>query len=42
LPITATGDLSGDSVNGTINGGGCQLQLNNSNGGIQISRGGAH
>ncbi len=41
LPITATGDLSGDSINGTINGGGCQLQLNNSNGGITISHGAA-
>jgi hypothetical protein len=39
LPITATGNLGGDSLNGTIGSGGCQLQLNNSNGSIEITKG---
>jgi DUF4097 and DUF4098 domain-containing protein YvlB len=36
LPVTATGNLGGDSLNGTIGSGGCQLQLTNSNGSIEI------
>jgi hypothetical protein len=39
LPITATGNLGGDSLTGTIGGGGCQLQLNDSNGSIEIAKG---
>jgi DUF4097 and DUF4098 domain-containing protein YvlB len=39
LPITSTGTLGGDSLNGTIGGGGCTLDLANSNGNIQILRG---
>jgi DUF4097 and DUF4098 domain-containing protein YvlB len=37
LPVTATGSIGGDSLNGTIgSGGGCRLQLTNSNGSIEI------
>jgi hypothetical protein len=36
LPITATGSLGGDSLNGTIGSGGCQLELTDSNGSIEI------
>lgn len=39
LPITATGNVGPDSLNGTIGSGGCQLQLNNSNGSIEITKG---
>lgn len=38
LPVTATGNIGGDSLNGTIGPGGCQLQLTNSNGGIEITK----
>ncbi len=41
LPVTATGISDGESLNGKINGGGCQLQLANNNGGIQILKGGS-
>jgi DUF4097 and DUF4098 domain-containing protein YvlB len=36
LPITATGSMGGDSLTGTIGAGGCQLQLSDSNGNIEI------
>jgi hypothetical protein len=39
LPITSTGVMSGESLNGKINNGGCPLQLTNNNGGIEILRG---
>jgi hypothetical protein len=38
LPITATGNISPDSLSGTIGSGGCQLQLNDANGSIEITR----
>jgi hypothetical protein len=36
LPITATGNIGGDSLSGTIGPGGCQLQLSDSNDNIEI------
>jgi len=39
LPVTSTGNIAGDTLNGTIGSGGCQLQLNNSNGSIEITKG---
>ena len=36
VPVTATGNIGGDSLNGTIGSGGCRLQLTNSNGSIEI------
>jgi hypothetical protein len=36
LPITTTGQMGGDSLNGTIENGGCALSLTNSNGNIEI------
>lgn len=38
VPVTTTGSAGGDSLNGTINGGGCVLQLNNANGSIEIAK----
>jgi hypothetical protein len=38
LPITATGSVGPDSLNGTIGSGGCQLQLTDANGSIEISK----
>jgi len=38
LPITTTGSLSPESLDGTIGSGGCQMQLTNSNGSIEIAR----
>jgi hypothetical protein len=38
LPITASGSLSPDSLNGTIGSGGCQLQLTDANGSIEINK----
>jgi DUF4097 and DUF4098 domain-containing protein YvlB len=38
LPITASGSLSPDSLSGAIGAGGCQLQLTNGNGSIEISK----
>jgi hypothetical protein len=38
LPVTATGNIGGDSLNGTIAGGGCLLQITDSNGSIEIAR----
>jgi len=40
LPVTATGTMGSDSLDGTIGGGGCTLELTNSNGNIDISRAG--
>ncbi len=37
LPVTSTGSIDGDTLNGTINGGGCVLQLNDTNGSIAIT-----
>jgi DUF4097 and DUF4098 domain-containing protein YvlB len=39
LPITSTGNVGGDSLTGTIGSGGCQLQLTDSNGSIEITKG---
>jgi hypothetical protein len=36
LPVTATGTMGGDTLNGKIGSGGCQLQLTDSNGSIEI------
>jgi DUF4097 and DUF4098 domain-containing protein YvlB len=36
IPVTATGSIGGDSLNGTIGSGGCRLQLMNSNGSIEV------
>jgi DUF4097 and DUF4098 domain-containing protein YvlB len=38
LPIAATGAVGGDSLTGTIGSGGCQLQLTDSNGSIEITK----
>jgi len=39
LPVTSSGEISGESLNGTIGGGGgCTLTLSNSNSGIDILR----
>jgi len=38
LPITASGTMGGDSLEGTIGNGGCTLDLTNSNGNIDIAR----
>jgi DUF4097 and DUF4098 domain-containing protein YvlB len=36
LPVTASGNIGGVSLNGTIGSGGCRLQLTDSNGSIEI------
>jgi hypothetical protein len=36
LPITTSGQMGGDSLNGKIGNGGCTLSLTNSNGNIEI------
>src|ERR1700682_4188585 len=36
FPVTASGLLGGDTLNGKIGNGGCTLSLVNSNGGIEI------
>jgi len=38
LPVTASGILGGDSLNGKIGAGGCTLSLTNSNGNIEIMK----
>jgi hypothetical protein len=38
LPVTSTGSIGGDTLNGTINSGGCPLQLTDSNGNIEIAK----
>jgi hypothetical protein len=38
LPITTTGSVGRDSLNGTIGSGGCRLQLTDSNGSIEITK----
>jgi hypothetical protein len=38
LPVTASGTMGGDSLNGTIGNGACSLGLTNSNGNIEITR----
>jgi len=38
LPVTSTGSMGGDSLNGTIGNGACIMELSNSNGNIDISR----
>jgi DUF4097 and DUF4098 domain-containing protein YvlB len=38
LPITATGGVGPDSLDGNIGSGGCQLQLTNANGSIEIAK----
>jgi hypothetical protein len=38
IPISATGSVGTDSLNGTIGSGGCQLQLTDSNGSIEITK----
>jgi DUF4097 and DUF4098 domain-containing protein YvlB len=39
VPVTASGSIGGDSLNGTIGAGGCRLQLTDSNGSIEIAKG---
>ncbi len=36
LPVTSSGVLGGDSLNGKIGNGGCTLSLTNANGNIEI------
>ena len=36
LPITASGSLSQENITGTINGGGCRLELETANGNVTI------
>ena len=38
FPVTSTGSIGGDSLNGTIGSGGCQLSLTDSNGSIEIAK----
>lgn len=38
IPISATGSVGTDSLNGAIGSGGCQLQLTDSNGSIEIAK----
>jgi hypothetical protein len=38
LPITASGGIGPESLSGTIGSGGCQLQLTNANGSIEINK----
>jgi hypothetical protein len=38
VPVTSTGSIGGDSLNGTIGSGGCQLQVTDSNGSIAIAK----
>ncbi len=38
LPISATGSVGSDSLNGTIGSEGCQLQLTDANGSIEINK----
>lgn len=40
LGVTASGGMSGDSLTGRIGGGGCELRLTTSNGGIEILKAG--
>jgi DUF4097 and DUF4098 domain-containing protein YvlB len=40
FPMTVSGDLSNDSLNGNIGGGGCPMRLTNNNGSIEILKGG--
>jgi hypothetical protein len=39
LPVTAAGRIGGDSLTGSIGNGGCKLQLTDSNGSIEITKG---
>jgi DUF4097 and DUF4098 domain-containing protein YvlB len=36
VPITASGSLSNENISGTINGGGCRLELETANGNVTI------
>jgi hypothetical protein len=36
IPVTSTGEISGESLNGTIGNGGCTLSLTNANSSIDI------
>lgn len=36
IPITASGSLSNENITGTINGGGCRLELETANGNVTI------
>jgi len=38
LLVAATGSIGGDTLNGTIGSGGCQIQLTDSNGSIEIAK----
>jgi hypothetical protein len=38
LPVTSTGSIGGDTLSGMIGSGGCQLQLTDSNGSIEIAK----
>lgn len=39
FPLTVSGQISSESVNGRIGNGGCELRISNSNGGIDILKG---
>ena len=41
FPLTVAGSLSDDAVNGTIGAGRCELRLNDTNGNIEILKGGS-
>jgi DUF4097 and DUF4098 domain-containing protein YvlB len=38
LPVISTGSIGGDTLNGKVGSGGCQLQLTDSNGSIEIAK----
>jgi hypothetical protein len=40
FPMTISGDVSADSLNGNIGGGGCPMRLTNNNGSIEILKNG--
>jgi DUF4097 and DUF4098 domain-containing protein YvlB len=40
FPMTISGDISSDSLNGNIGGGGCPMRLNDNNGSIEILKNG--
>jgi DUF4097 and DUF4098 domain-containing protein YvlB len=40
FPLTVSGEVSADSLSGTIGGGGCPMRLTDNNGSIEILKGG--
>jgi DUF4097 and DUF4098 domain-containing protein YvlB len=41
FPLTVSGSLSNDELNGTIGGGRCEMRLTNNNGSIEILKSGS-